>query len=218
MPGFVRFLSDLYETGQVRLPFLAHDSEVDFASLRAAEILADREAMVRLTLPGEAPPWEPEIALEGASWLYRCGQHYLERARSTEPLEAMVDAGIERLGTEPGVVYSLDLALRFLPDLVQRARLLSEDDGLSRVLMRLAWAWPLSSVGIPGVESDWARHEGWWEHPALRRLYADRVIERDDGGRVRNDPPVRDEVARCLGELWQSRAGDRVRQAVITGE
>jgi hypothetical protein len=76
----------------------------------------------------------------------------------------------------------VDLIFRQLPTLYRLARHLSEGDPLVRELMSLARQWPLSSVGITLAEP--AELNSFLEHPALRQLYVDRILESEDGSRL----------------------------------
>src|SRR6185503_2575435 len=49
--------------------------------------------------------------------------------------------------------WSADLTLRHLPKLFQLARHLSNADPLLQQMKQIAAAWPLSSVGVAGLEA-----------------------------------------------------------------
>jgi hypothetical protein len=63
-------------------------------------------------------------------------------------------------------------------------------------MKRIASAWPLSSVGIAGLEK--LRLEPFVSDPALRRLYADRIIAAGDTSRL-GDPRIDDLLRADLG-------------------
>jgi hypothetical protein len=98
----------------------------------------------------------------------------------------------------PDVCYSADLFLRYLPDLVRLARAAGEADTLVDHLLRLAREWPLSSVGIAGVEANADHVEALMRHPSLRQLYIDRMIDRRDVTRL-GPPSVRAALQATLG-------------------
>jgi hypothetical protein len=98
----------------------------------------------------------------------------------------------------PSVCYSADLSLRHLPDLLSLARGIAADDPLVGGMTSLARAWPLSSVGVPGIEGVDA--SPFLPHPALRQLYVDRIIDRADGSRLA-DPAVREAVREAVGDF-----------------
>ncbi len=96
----------------------------------------------------------------------------------------------------PTTDWSADLLFCHLPEVIRLARHLSANDPLVRELRSLAAAWPLSSVGIIGLEL--AGLDSFVAHPALRMLYADRIIAAEDAGRL-GDPRVDDAVRSALG-------------------
>jgi hypothetical protein len=63
-------------------------------------------------------------------------------------------------------------------------------------MKQLAKTWPLSSVGIPGLEK--VEVETFVDDPALRRLYADRIITAADTSRL-GHPQVDDLLRADLG-------------------
>jgi hypothetical protein len=80
------------------------------------------------------------------------------------------------------VDWSVDLVLRHLPRLFQMARHLSNADPLVQQMKQIAAAWPLSSAGITGLEN--LQLDFFIAQPALRRLYADRVLASGDVSRL----------------------------------
>jgi hypothetical protein len=96
----------------------------------------------------------------------------------------------------PETDWSVDLTLRHLPEIFQLARHLSEGDPLVQELKRLASAWPLSSVGIVGLEN--LSLDSFIGHPVLRRLYADRIVAAEDVSRL-NDSRINDLLRADLG-------------------
>lgn len=212
MDPFAQFLRDLFEVGQVALP-VGKGNEPDFTSSAAIHILQARDESVRLSLAGTAPRMKMEAALEGAVWMYQSCQLFIERSRDVEALADAVERGVERWAPEPENVYALDLALAFQSDLHQHARQHAEADPLMQVLDALAIAWPLSSVGIPGVEIAWERISPWWDAGSLRQLYVDRIIARDDAGRLQHGE-VAVQARACLGAHAGTLAGESVLHAL----
>ena len=96
----------------------------------------------------------------------------------------------------PETDWSADLVLRHLPKLFELARHLSNGDPLVRQMKRVAADWPLSSVGIPGLEN--LRLGSFIGHPALRRIYSDRIIAAGDTTRL-GDSQVDDVLRADLG-------------------
>jgi hypothetical protein len=61
---------------------------------------------------------------------------------------------------------------------------LSNGDPLVQELKTLAAAWPLSSVGVPDLPPP--NLDSFASHPALARLYADRIIAAGEASRLGN--------------------------------
>jgi hypothetical protein len=103
----------------------------------------------------------------------------------------------------PGTHYSVDLVMRYLPDLMNFAAGAAERDPLVEHLRRWAQQWPLSSVGIRGLGD--VSIDGFAESPGLMRLYADRILARPDTSRLA-DPRARQAV-QCAVGMHQELAG-----------
>ncbi len=83
-----------------------------------------------------------------------------------------------------------------LPDLSNLARAVSKQDPLLGLLVELGARWPLSSVGMTGIPS--VDEQAFMDDGALRQLYVDRILEREDSTRLRS-PEVRRATRESLG-------------------
>jgi hypothetical protein len=191
------FLVDLTATGRVRV------SRADLARVptaaELAPILMDMDLAARVEMAGEAPP----LSMPAASWaalaLYQGCLALAHRDIDAE----LVRAALARpcpAPPSPWVCYSVDVVLRYLPDLIALARGIAPSDQLVVGLLDLARAWPLSSVGVSGVGK--VSTDTFLEHPALKMLYVDRILERGDVARM-EDPVVREAVREALGDHRQ---------------
>jgi hypothetical protein len=189
-----QFLTELSGEGRVRLPEpqpLTPDALAAADDLLGA--LAERAA---LELPGSPPPLSLAAARWAAARLYLACQALAYRELS----DAEVRQGLSLPCPAPpsaSAAWSVDLTLRQLPELAELVRGLPTNDPLREGLQALAQAWPLSSVGVPGL----AGLDGLdpvLAHPALRRLYVDRVLLRGDRSRL-DDPRVREGARAVLG-------------------
>lgn len=194
------FLSELFDHGRVRVapPDAAESSAAGNsadADQAVQNVLADRDAAVRTDFPGEAPPPDFAVALWAARQFHRACQFALYRDL---PAEAMAAAFAEPCPAAPHASrhYSVDLVFRFLPDLYRLARSASSEDPLCEQLRRWADAWPLSSVGMRDANP--ADVGPILEHRGLLKLYVDRIIAREDAGRL-TVAPVRAAVRAALG-------------------
>ena len=183
------FIRDLLETGRVRV---ARDGKPPRGLGEAVDEL-DRAARVEMAFDA------PELSRPAAQWAAETLYHGCRFLAYREIEAEAVREALARPCPEPpspAVCYSADLTFRYLPDLLALARGIAEGDPLVTGLMALAHQWPLSSVGVAGVgEVDVSPFIG---DPTLRRLYADRVIDRRDVSRLKH-PPVREAVREALG-------------------
>ncbi len=186
VPAFTSFLTDLFETGHGRVPLVGH-AEANFTSVRAQEILVERAQIIRLSAPCNAPELNMEAALEAAQWTFIACQLVVDRSHTTEVLTKALNESLLHESSSPSVVYSVDLCLSFLPDLVRHARQHAPDDPLMLLLKRMATDWPLSSVGIPDIVIAPEALNAWRTNDCLRQLYIDRILTQDDPSRLTDD-------------------------------
>lgn len=183
------FVHNLFDAGRVRVT--AWD-----------ELPSDLDEAVRLlddSIRPDLPYQPPGLRLAPAVWalrtVYRASQALTFREIDEDAVRAMLaNPCPEPAG--PPVCYSVDLSFRLLPDLISLARGLAWDDPLVTSLLSLAAAWPLSSVGVKGLPA--ADPGAFINDQALRRVYADRIIERADVSRLQH-PGARQAVREALG-------------------
>ena len=191
--GLSSFLEDLFHTGRVGVSAIARLSDEE---IRAADsVLRSVEQAGRLDAPGEPPPFAIAAARWGATMLYRGVQALVYRDIAGEDLATLLGEPCPE-PANPSTHYSVDLTLRYLPDLLELTRRVSQRDALVERLLEVAADWPLSSIGIDGIA---VRDAGpILDHPCLLRMYADRMIQKRDLSRL-TDERVRDAVQRAIG-------------------
>jgi hypothetical protein len=178
--SLIDFWNEVHETGHA----VVDDDGVSegLSSQELCDAIASTEREWRLELAFVPPPLVMPAAVWAVQLMYRAAQllvyHEIDAAVVERDLSVTCPEA-----SSPAVVYSVDLAMRLLPDLVTLARAVSDDDPLTIGLMRLARQWPLSSVGILGVGSDF-HTDAFFDHPCLRRVYVDRIIDRRDTSRL----------------------------------
>jgi len=187
------FVQDLLDAGRVRVTAWG----VLPADFEDAVRLLDRAVRSGLAFD------PPALQLRSATWalqlIYRASQALVHREIDAEAVrKALADACPE--AADPAVCYSVDLSFRLLPDLLSLARGLSEDDPLVTSLVSLAADWPLSSVGAKGVPA--TEPTPFMADRSLRRLYADRIVEKRDTSRL-YDPMTRQAVREAMGACPQ---------------
>lgn len=154
-------------------------------------LLQQLDERARADLALEAPAFSAEAALWSARLVYGIAQLIVCRDLSAEQID-QVFAKPCPTPPCPETTWSVDLTLRHLPRLFNMAKHLSSGDPLVDRLKALAEQWPLTSVGMPFAG---AVNLG---HPALDRLYADRVFAAADLTRLA-DPQVADRLRADIG-------------------
>ncbi|MBI4614743.1 MAG: hypothetical protein HY720_14120 [Planctomycetes bacterium] len=178
------FLDELRESGRVRVgpPEPERACATPDLALREADgVLAEMDRDARRELAFEPPPLILPVARWAAALFQRACAFLVHR----EAGAGEVRAGLSRPCPEPPsprAVYSADLVLRYLPDLAVLARARAPGDPLVGELVRIGRAWPLSSVGMPGVGP--VETGDFLGDASLRQLYADRILERGDLSRL----------------------------------
>ena len=173
------FLKGLLEHGQAfvsAMPLAENAAETEVA-------LREMDRRAREELAIDAPAFVIDAALWAARLTYHLAQFTVCRDIGEEQIQAVCNVPC------PGpksaeTIWSVDLTLHHLPRIFHLARHLSGGDPLVTQMTRIATKWPLSSVGVAGVaDADITMIVG---HPALARLYADRIFAEKDVARLGN--------------------------------
>ncbi len=194
MPNpLLAFMQSLWVGGDLVLTTSAGPTIEDAAACLPS--LRTLESEYRRGLAGELPA----VSLPAASWaltaLYRACQFLVFRELPEEQLRAELSLPCPETPS-PLVCYSVDLSLRFLPDVVRMARAANAHDPLVERLLTWATDWPLSSVGITGVTA--GSIEAFIDDASLRTLYVDRILATNDQSRL-SDDRVAEAVRAALG-------------------
>lgn len=207
------FVCELFETGRVRVAspgLLPDDPPADanssgtFTSSTDSRDADSREVDDRLVaferdyrreLPGEAPAFSLAAARWGTRMLFHVCQFLVHRDADAKLVSETLSAACPE-PANPTTHYSVDLALRFLPDAARLARGVNPSDPLVEQLQLLARHWPLSSVGMRDVEP--VSLAGIVEHPCLLAMVVDRVIAARDTARL-TDARIRMAVQAAIG-------------------
>lgn len=180
------FLLALFDHGRVAVPKpRGHESADEIAA--AARVLEDFERQWRLEFPGAAPEWRADAAVFGGRLLYRGVQAAVHREIGLDAIRAGLALAAPTAGDSPAAHYCVDLALRFLPGLARMTHAAAADDPLGGVLREIGVRWPLSSVGMRGVEP--VVPQAVVADAGLLRLYVDRILAAGDIVRL-DDPRV----------------------------
>ncbi|HEX7379475.1 MAG TPA: hypothetical protein VF278_20295 [Pirellulales bacterium] len=202
--SLICFLRAVYETG--RVPVDDPDTPLETSATEVDALLAAFDVRARDELAFTAPAFIPEAARWSAALMYRGCQALVFRRLDEPAVKEMLGASCPTPHSS-GVIYSVDLMLRVLPELATMARAVAENDVLVGELRRIGAAWPLSSVGMPQIAANQLDQDALeiiMRDRSLRQLYLDRVIARRDRSRLERTD-VRDGVRQAIGmyeELW----------------
>ena len=188
----LRFLHDLFSSGELVVPLV----EPQFNPSEILDALKKLERMWRCELPEDPPEFLPEAAVSATQILMAVCRAVVHREVSMEETEQVIQRVCLAEDNTASQHYSMDLVLRFLPQVADRARRISEGDALLDLLGRIGQKWPLSSVGMKGCHPEQLPLA--LQHPTLWRMYIDRIISTKDVARI-NISSVRDAIAASLG-------------------
>ena len=163
---------------------LAVGPHFDLATDGLPQALQQLDEMVRIDGPTELPDYDPAAGAWGVARLHAACVLLAHRDLDAAAIEQHLSVACPHSLQEPATHYSVDLAMRHLPDLWRLARSSSMVPPLAKALRRLAASWPLSSVGIeqlgPVEDSPLLANAG------LRRMYVERILRRQDRERTQN--------------------------------
>lgn len=146
------------------------------AGVHELVIRADRLARL------DAPAIAPVLDLDAAQWalglLAWSVSLLVDRANLGTSMPGEL-AHSEPSGQSACHHWSVDIGLRYLADVLLRAKAAASEDALVTELENVCSRWPLSSVG---TQLAWNENRGQviLDDPCLRRLLLDRIVARHD--------------------------------------
>jgi hypothetical protein len=188
---FSRFLTGLIEHGRALVS--EQDPIWDDAAL---DLLKEIDVAVRANLGSTAPAFQLAPAQWAGEIIYYACQACVCRHIDQEKVKEHLRRPCPEKRHSHDVIYSADLLLRYLPNVWQLAKRIAPDDPLVQELRALGTEWPLSSVGIAGIEN--ADTTPFADDPSLMTLYVDRIMAANDHSRI-TEGPVRLQIGRAIG-------------------
>tara|TARA_R110002072_G_scaffold228234_14_gene385492 strand:- start:40153 stop:40797 length:645 start_codon:yes stop_codon:yes gene_type:complete len=178
----VAFLSALQSRTLPAIPRAVGNSPVSEPNDRnLADALRNLDQAVRLDRPEDLP----ELDLAAAAWATEQLHALWSSLGEASDVAASRETHCPSDTSQSATHFSVDLVMRHLPFLAARADSLAANDARRQVVRRLAASWPLSSVGIDGVDAIDATP--LLAHDGLRRTYAERILRRRDASRQQDD-------------------------------
>lgn len=126
-----------------------------------------------LNYPDDPPAYHEAAALWGAKTVYIASNLLLNRNDLPENLPTLIRP-FEGENTE-GAILSIDLCLRFLPEIVSQAKKIDPEDPMIEILESQLKTWHYSAIGyfddLTGISFDKILIDN-----CLSKLYLDRII------------------------------------------
>ncbi len=191
MAEFQDFLTQLLDHGQI--VFRSAKAPRDGPTERDVAVLAEAFDTFALSVAGERIAFDPRAACEAAEIVRQSSWALLRREdRMADLARRLKITGPPRTASQH---LSADLMLRFLPQILKRARGLDPTDPLIDRLGGLLRRWPLSGV-LSDVEEGPLLALDFDGHPGLLLLYAERLVQNDR-------PPWRPERSSPAWEYYE---------------
>jgi hypothetical protein len=190
-PALAIFLKALAEEGRA----IIWPGPTPESTPETLAVLRQMDEIAREETGAAAPEFSPDAAVWAARRVYDLCRFLVFRDIGEPEIAAICSVSCP-VAPGPEAAWSVDLTFRHLPRLSQMARQLSHGDPLVQEIKLLATAWPLSSVGIPGLKD--MKLDTLAGHPALLRLYADRIVTAGESSRL-GDARVDDLLRADLG-------------------
>jgi hypothetical protein len=174
MAAFEDFLTQLLDQGQI--VFRSAKAPQDGPTERDVAVLAEAFDTFALSVAGAPIAFDPRSACEAAELVRQSSWALVRREDRLADLKRRLKmTGPPRTASQH---LSADLMLRFVPQIVKRARGLDPADPLSGLLGDLLRRWPLSGV-LSDVEEGPRLSLDFGGHPGLLLLYAERLAQND---------------------------------------
>jgi MoxR-vWA-beta-propeller ternary system domain bpX4 len=174
MTAFEGFLSQLLDHGKV--VFGSAKPPQDRPTARDVATLADAFATLAISVAGPPIPFDPPTACEAAELVRQASWALVSREERVSDLKRRLRMAAEP--TSPAQHLSADLLLRYVPQILKRARGLDPTDPLIEILGDLLRRWPLSGV-LSDLEEGPRTPLDFGAHPGLLLLYAERLTAND---------------------------------------
>lgn len=146
-------------------------SEQDSLALKA--FLQAEYAQESLEYPYKVPIFDADAAVWAAKTIYIAAQLLLYRENKEKDLAALLPTFSGEY--TPSAILSVDLSMRFLPDILQQLKLIDSEDALIPLLEKLLYDWHYSAVNYP-LEIEKIAFDTFPKQDCLQQLYANRII------------------------------------------
>lgn len=174
MAAFGEFLALLLGEGKVA--FGRSGRPTDRPTDRDLVTLEDAHGVYALSVAGPPVAFDANTACEAAELVRQASWALVDR--TDRPADLARWLRMASAPTTPARHLSADLTLRYLPQVLVRARAIDPTDPLIDLLSNVLRGWPLSGV-LSDVEEGPLRATDLCGHPGLLLLYAERLAAHD---------------------------------------
>jgi MoxR-vWA-beta-propeller ternary system domain bpX4 len=174
---FHEFLTQLLDQGKI--VFRSSFTPRDRPSPAAVAALAGAFETVSLAVAGPPIAFHPEVACAAAEFLRQSSWALVSRHERMTELEERLKMPCTPL--TPSEHLSADVTLRYLPQVMRRARGLDPSDPLVEHMANVLRRWPLSGV-LSDIEAAPLAPLEFGRHPGLLLLFAERLAAHDRPG------------------------------------
>lgn len=173
MADFVDFLENLLSEGAI---VFRHKPVLEQGERAGALALLRRYyAEFALDVAGPALALEADVALAAAELVRQAAWFLVHRGEPAGAVDRQLSLPPPRSAADHA---SADLTLRFLPQVLRRARAQEPDDTLTECLVKILRHWPLSGV-LADVADEPLTPLDFDGHPGLLFLYAERLARNE---------------------------------------
>jgi hypothetical protein len=167
-----QFLAQLFDEGKI----VFRAAPRDRPSASAVAVLTAAFEAYSLAIAGPRIAFDAELALAAAELLRQASWALVNRDERMTDLVKRLKMPVSPL--TPSQHLSADLTMRYLPQVLRRARGLDPSDPLVTQLANVLRTWPLSGVLADVAEPPLVPLQ-FGGHPGLMLLYAERLIGND---------------------------------------
>jgi len=172
--AFHEFLTELLDQGKI--VFRSAKPPRDRPTPPAVAVLAEAFETYSLAVAGPEIAFDPEIACAAAELLRQSSWALVNHDERMTDLEKRLKMPGSPVTASQHL--SADLTLRYLPQVLRRARGLDASDPLLELVANVLRRWPLSGV-LSDLEEGPLVPLEFGGHPGLLLLYAERLIGND---------------------------------------
>jgi hypothetical protein len=174
MASFHDFLSELLNEG--RVVFRTSKPPLDRPRPEDIAVLEEAYQAYRLRVAGPAIPFDPAVGYSAADLIRQSSWALVRHDDRISHLKERLKMPIDP--KTPAHHLSADLTLRYLPQILNRARVLDPSDPVIELLKASLLRWPLSGV-LSDVSEAPLGSLDFGGHTGLLLLYAERLAAND---------------------------------------